>query len=40
MNSKDIFNIVIELSRMQERELAKHNKALAEQLSNTKPKEQ
>ena len=40
MNSKEIFNIIIELSRMQEAELVKHNKSLAEQLSNTKPKEQ
>jgi hypothetical protein len=39
MNSKDIFNIIIELSRMQEAELVKHNKEIAEQLSNTKPKE-
>ena len=38
MNSKDIFNIIIELSRMQEAELVKHNKSLAEQLSkNDKP---
>ena len=41
MNSKEIFNIVVELSRMQEAELVKHNKALAEQLSNnTKPNKQ
>jgi hypothetical protein len=40
MNSKDIFNIVVELSKMQETELVKHNKSLAEKLSNTKPKEQ
>ena len=40
MNSKDIFNIIIDLAKMQEAELVKHNKELAEQLSNTKPKEQ
>lgn len=33
MNSKETFNIIIELSRMQEAELVKHNKSLAEQLS-------
>jgi len=38
MNSKDIFNIVVELSKMQETELVKHNKSLAERLSkNDKP---
>ena len=38
MNSKEIFNIVVELSRMQEAELVKHNKSLAERLSkNDKP---
>jgi enterochelin esterase-like enzyme len=38
MNSKEIFNIIVELSRMQETELVKHNKSLAEQLSkNDKP---
>jgi len=41
MNSKDIFNIIVELSRMQEAELVKHNKSLAEQLSNNaKPNKQ
>jgi hypothetical protein len=40
MNSKEIFNIIIDLAKMQEAELVKHNKSLAEQLSNTKPKEQ
>lgn len=38
MNSKDIFNIVVELSKMQEAALTKHNRSLAEQLSkNSKP---
>ena len=40
MNSKEIFNIIIDLAKMHEDELVKHNKSLAEQLSNTKPKEQ
>ena len=40
MNIKDIFNNIVELSQMEESELIKHNKSLAEQLSNTKPKEQ
>ena len=40
MNSKEIFNIIIDLAKMQEAELVKYNKSLAEQLSNTKPKEQ
>ena len=33
MNSKDIFNIVVDLAKMQEAALTKHNKSLAEQLS-------
>jgi len=38
MNSKDIFNIVVELSKMQEKAIVRHNKSLAEQLSkNNKP---
>jgi len=38
MNSKEIFNIIVELSRMREAELVKHNKSLAKQLSkNDKP---
>ena len=38
MNSKDIFNIVVELSKMQEAAIVRHNKSLAEQLSkNNKP---
>jgi hypothetical protein len=40
MNVKDIFNTIVELSKLEESELVKHNKSLAEQLSNTKPKEQ
>ena len=40
MNVKDIFNTIVELSKVDESELVKHNKSLAEQLSNTKPKEQ
>lgn len=38
MNSKDIFNIVVDLAKMQEAALVRHNKSLAEQLSkNTNP---
>ena len=38
MNSKDIFNIIVDLAKMQEDELVKHNKSLAERLSkNDKP---
>jgi len=38
MNSKGIFNIVLELSKMQDEAIKAHNKSLAEQLSkNTKP---
>jgi enterochelin esterase-like enzyme len=33
MNVKDIFNKVVELSKMQEAELVRHNRSLAEQLS-------
>ena len=40
MNIKDIFNNIVELSKMEESELIKHNKSLAEQLSNTNQKEQ
>lgn len=38
MNSKDIFNIIIDLSKMQEDAIVRHNKSLVEQLSkNNKP---
>jgi len=40
MNIKDIFNNIVELSQMEESELIKHNKSLAEQLTNTKQDEQ
>ena len=38
MNSKDIFNIIVECSKMQADAIVRHNKSLAEQLSkNNKP---
>jgi len=35
MNSKDIFNIVVDLAKMQDAAIKAHNKSLAEQLSKT-----
>jgi hypothetical protein len=36
MNSKGIFNIVLELSKMQDEAIRAHNKSLAEQLSKNR----
>lgn len=33
MNVKDIFNTIVELSKVEESELVKHNKSLAKQLT-------